>query len=127
MLYALYPSLPILLALALVFATAVVWSTRDASRFTIAPLCVLAPVAATELMLWRRRLMPARPWVLALLVGLWAGVFAQRSAQFAHRTATPPPEYTARETVPTLDDPWGYALLTGRPAVLARPPQTPSK
>lgn len=108
----------LLTALALFAATAVVWSTRDPSRFTIAPLCLLAPVAAVQLTTWTRRLAPRSPHVFAVLVALWCGVFAQRGGKEA-REAPPPPAPAVDPQLGTarLADPWSYALITGRPAV----------
>lgn len=114
----------LLLAAGLVLATSVVWSTHDPSRFTLAPLCLLAPVAAVEFMALRRRFAPGNAWIMALAVGLWAGVLGQRSVQEARRSSPPPPPQNleATENPPTLEDPWTYALITGQPAVLSGPP-----
>lgn len=116
----------LLLGGGLVLATAAVWSTDDPSRFTIAPLCLLAPVAAVELVLRIGRWVPARGRRLALAIalGLWVAVLGHRAGNEWRREAPPP----ARQTVPlpgepVLGDPWSYALLTGRPAILSSPPR----
>lgn len=100
------------LALALLLAPALVWSTRDPHRFSLAPLALLAPVAAVE---WERRRQwlgqqwlgrrtwPRAAWLvgLVLLLGHQAGAWIERPV------APPPP-----------GDCWAEALATGQPAFL---------
>ncbi|MCO5171472.1 MAG: hypothetical protein M9894_34660 [Planctomycetes bacterium] len=110
-------------AAAFVLATAGVWSTRDPHRFTIAPLALLAPVALVEAEAWRRRLWPGRRGPLAAAAASLVLVLGHAAGREARgRGPGPAPEVVAREGAPALDDPWSYALVTGRPAVLARPP-----
>lgn len=104
-------------------ATAGVWATRDPHRFTITPLALLAPVALVEAEAWRRRLWPGRRAVRAALAASLVLVLGHAAGrELRGRGPTPPPEVVAREGAPALGDPWSYALVTGRPAVLARPP-----
>jgi hypothetical protein len=113
-------------AIAFVLATAGVWSTHDPHRFTIAPLALLAPVALLEAELWRRELWPGRRLPIALLGGslvLVLGYAAGR--ELRGRGPERPPDVIAQEGVPALADPWSYALLTGRPAVLLAPGAAP--
>jgi hypothetical protein len=104
----------LLTALTLFAATAIVWSTQDASRFTIAPLCLVAPVAAVEVTVWRRRLFPHNRWALILTVASWSAIFAHRSGKEARK---PPP---IPAPVVSGRDPWADALLSGRPAKRSR-------
>lgn len=119
--------LPQALAAALSLATIVVWSTNDPSRFTIAPLCLLALVAAPELVRLAR--LPRSPiqrrWALALGLGAWLAVLGHAAGRRMRGRSAAPPEVmpTAREGTPRLEDPWTYALVTGRPAHLAAPPK----
>ena len=105
---------------ALSLATVIVWSTDDPSRFLIAPLALLAPLGAVELLVRWRRHAGGRRWLLALGVGLWLGILGHGAGRtWRGRLAPPPAPLAAREGVPALADPWRYALLTGREATLA--------
>lgn len=107
----------------LLLATALVWSTRDPHRFGILPLCCLAPLAAVEVEALvgalrrtpdRRRLAtPARAvWLVGLV--LVFGAAARRERRLPAQ-----PRVEPRAGTPALKDPWSYALVTGRPALLA--------
>ncbi|MGE0710075.1 MAG: hypothetical protein AB7N76_33735 [Planctomycetota bacterium] len=115
-----------LLALAaagLAAATIVVWSTDDPTRFTIAPLSALAPLAAVELLVRWRRHAPTQRWLLAALLGAWLAVLGHAAGRSMRgRTREPECPTQALPGEPHLADPWTYALVTGRPAVLAAPP-----
>lgn len=110
------------LAAALGLATAAVWSTSHPERFGIAPLALLAPVAAVELERRRRALLgratwPRAVWLVLLLLLLWWPARDERRR--------PPPARPAPVPEPgeaAVPDPWAYAVVTGRPARLARPP-----
>lgn len=106
----------------LLLATALVWSTRDPHRFGILPLSCLAPLAAVEVEALvaalrrspdRRRL--ATPVRAVWLVGLVLvfGAAARRERQVPRPRRVEPLPGT-----PVLRDPWSYALVTGRPALL---------
>jgi hypothetical protein len=111
---------PLLLAAAgLIVATAAVWSTHDPFRFTIAPLCLLAPVAAVEVEVLRRTRWPGRPWPLAIYLGLLVGVLGHAAGRELRKPPPPgAPHVTPRPGEPELADPWSYALVTGEPARL---------
>jgi hypothetical protein len=119
--------LPQALAGALTLATIVVWSTNDPSRFTIAPLSLLALVAAPELVRLARsvRVPSRRRWALALALGAWVAVLGHAAGRRMRGRSAAPPETlpAAQEGTPRLEDPWTYALVTGRPAHLAQPPK----
>jgi len=105
---------------ALVLATAGVWATADATRFTLAPLCLLAPVAGVELEARRKRWAPGRGWPLALYVAGVVGLLGHHAGEPLREGPPPAPAgVVARAGAPALADPWGYALVTGRPATLA--------
>jgi hypothetical protein len=112
----------VVLAAALGLAAAMVWSTDDPHRFTIAPLCLLAPVAAVEAELLRRRLCPRSPWPLAIYLALLVGLMGHAAGrELRGRPLPPAPTIGAQPGTPSLADPWSYALITGRPARLERP------
>ena len=120
------PRLPQLLAGALALATLVVWSTDDASRFTIAPLCLFAIPASLEGLrlaqgLARARRRPA----LALGLALWLGVLGHAGGRSMRGRSGSAPELSSlrpQPGTPSLRDPWSYALATGRPARLSQAP-----
>lgn len=102
-------------AAAFVLATAGVWSTSDPYRFTIGPLALLAPVAVVEAVGWSRR-----PWQLAVVLGSLVLVMGHAAGrEMRGRGPAPAPVVVAQEGVVATPDPWSYALITGRPAVLA--------
>lgn len=105
---------------ALSLATVIVWSTDDPSRFLIAPLALLAPLGAVELLVRWRRHAAGRRWALALGVGLWLGILGHGAGRtWRGRHAPAPGPIAARAGTPALADPWRYALVTGREATLA--------
>ncbi len=116
-------------AAALALATIGVWSTSDPARFTIAPLALLAPLAAVEGLQAathhaRRLSAPThRRAALALALFAWLGVLAYAGTREGRKERrAPPPIEPSREgeTPPRLQDPWSHALRTGQPAVLRR-------
>ncbi|MBL4847764.1 MAG: hypothetical protein JKY65_19795 [Planctomycetes bacterium] len=116
--------LPQALAGGLALATILVWSTDDPSRFTIAPLCLLALPAAPELVSLVREWAPAqrRRVALAVVLGAWLGVLGHAGGRSMRgRSQGEPSLPFAQEGTPTLADPWTYALATGQPARLAAP------
>ena len=101
-------------------ATVIVWSTDDPSRFLIAPLALLAPLGAVELLVRWRRHAGGRRWLLALALGLWLGILGHGAGRtWRGRHAPPPGPIPAQPGTPALADPWRYALVTGREATLA--------
>lgn len=123
------------LALALLLAPALVWSTDDPHRFALAPLCLLAPVAAVEWERRRRAWLGPRTWPRAAWLAGLVLVLGWQARGWQVRPVDPPPALPApREEDPlegpALEDPWSYALLTGRPARLAAggaAPDTPGE
>ncbi|RMG18636.1 MAG: hypothetical protein D6731_01515, partial [Planctomycetota bacterium] len=89
-------------AAACALSPVVVWSTSDPSRFALAPLCLLAPVAAVEALALARRLRRRRRPALAACFALWFGVLGYAAARAAHKAPTAPG---------AAPEPWRSALL----------------
>ncbi|MCA8925384.1 MAG: hypothetical protein KDD82_26480, partial [Planctomycetes bacterium] len=104
-----------------VAATCAVWSTNDPHRFTIVTFVALAPLAAIEAEALRKRFASSEKPVFAAWVALWVLVLGHSAGRELRGTPPPPPPEVPAVAgdAPRLADPWSYALLTGRPAVLA--------
>lgn len=113
----------LLLAGALLLVPTLVWSTSHPSRFSLAPLALLAPIAACEAERRRRQLLGRRTWPRALLLLGSALLLGHHAGGWLGKPIQPPPA-RGREVgpEPALEDPWGHALLTGEPARWVGPP-----
>lgn len=102
-----------------VVATCAVWSTADPHRFTIVTFVALAPLATIEAEALRRRFFSGERAVFAAWVAVWVLVLGHAAGrELRGKPPPPPPSIVAEEGVARVEDPWGYALVTGRPAVL---------
>lgn len=116
---------------ALTAATVLVWSTDDPSRFTVAPLALLAPVAAVEavvVFLAATASVRRRRALRAALCCAWlalAGYAGGREGRKVRRPLPQPPTVVGSRPV-ALADPWTFALVRGAPAVLESQPSRPA-
>lgn len=112
----------LLLAGALLLVPTLVWSTSHPARFSLAPLALLAPVAACEAERRRRQLLGWRTWPRALLLLAPALLLGHHAGAWLRKPVEPAPAPApGAGAEPAQTDPWAHALLTGEPARLAAP------